>query len=63
MNNPVVFYRGKNKEVFDIPHPKHIQQHLIESIVKELRGEDKCPSTGRTAIKTAWVMDRLLGRI
>ncbi|NOX66517.1 MAG: Gfo/Idh/MocA family oxidoreductase [Chlorobi bacterium] len=63
MNNPVVLYRNEDKEEFNIPHPKHIQQHLIGSIVKELRGEGKCPSTGKTAIKTAWVMDKLLGRI
>ena len=63
MNNPIVLDRDGNKEEFEIPHPKHIQQYLIESIVKDLRGEDICPSTGKTAIKTAWVMDRLLGRI
>lgn len=63
MNNPIVLNRNGNKEEFNIPHPKHIQQYLIESIVKDLRGKDKCPSTGKTAIKTAWVMDRLLGRI
>lgn len=62
MNNPIVLNRNGNKEEFNIPHPKHIQQYLIESIVKDLRGKDKCPSTGKTAIKTAWVMDRLLGR-
>ncbi len=63
MNNPIVLYRNENKEEFNIPHPKHIQQHLIESIVQELRGNGRCPSTGKTAIKTAWVMDRFLGRI
>jgi predicted dehydrogenase len=63
MNNPIVLDRDGKKEKFKIPHPKHIQQYLIESIVKDLRGEDICPSTGKTAIKTAWVMDRLLGRI
>ncbi|VAX26958.1 Oxidoreductase [hydrothermal vent metagenome] len=63
MNNPVVLYRNGKKEEFSIPHPKHIQQFLIDSIVKDLRGGSLCPSTGKTAIKTAWVMDKLLGRI
>ncbi|MEN8192205.1 MAG: Gfo/Idh/MocA family oxidoreductase [Bacteroidota bacterium] len=62
-NNPVVLYRNGTIEKFNIPHPKHIQQYLIETIVNDLLGKGKCPSTGETAIKTAWVMDKLLGRI
>jgi len=63
MNNPVMLYQDGNIEDFNIPHPKHIQQCLIETIVNELLGKGTCPSTGETAIKTAWVMDKLLGRI
>ena len=62
-NNPVILYREGSKEEFNIPHPKHIQQYLIETIVNELLGKGKCPSTGKTAVKTAWAMDKLLGRI
>ena len=62
-DNPIVLYRNGEKEEFSIPHPKHIQQYLIESIVEDLRGGSKCQSTGKTAIKTAWVIDKLLGRI
>lgn len=62
-NKPVTFFRDGNIEEFNIPHPKHIQQCLIETIVNELLGKGKCPSKGETAIKTAWVMDKLLGRI
>ena len=63
MNNPIMLYQDGNKDEFNIPHPKHIQQYLIETIVNELLGKGKCPSTGETATKTAWVMDKLLGRI
>ncbi len=62
-DNPIVLYLNGEKEEFSIPHPKHIQQYLIESIVEDLRGGSKCQSTGKTAIKTAWVIDKLLGRI
>ena len=63
VNNPIKLFRNGKTEEFNISHPKHIQQYLIESIVNELVGYGKCPSTGKTAIRTAWVMDKLLGRI
>ncbi|MBI1372581.1 MAG: gfo/Idh/MocA family oxidoreductase [Phycisphaera sp.] len=47
-------------ERFEVAHPPHIQQPLIESIVTELRGEGACPSTGRTALRTNEVMDAVL---
>ncbi len=62
-NNPVMLYRDGGKEEINIPHPKHIQQCLIEKIVNELLGKGTCPSKGETAIKTTWVMDKLLGRM
>jgi predicted dehydrogenase len=50
--------------VTDIPieYPAHIQQPLIQSIVDELNGVGTCPSTGESAARTSWVMDRMLGR-
>ncbi len=47
-------------ETFSIPHPPHIQQPLIQTMVDELRGEGKCPSTGETAARTTQVMDAVL---
>src|SRR5690606_8686988 len=47
------------KERFDFELPKHIQYNLIESIVKELLGEGKCPSTGETAQRTNRVMEEI----
>ena len=49
---------------FAVPMPEHVQQPLIETIVGELRGTGaKCPSTGQSAIRTAWVLDRIAGRV
>jgi len=45
---------------FNIDHPPHIQQPLIQSIVQELLSVGTCPSTGRTAALTNWVMDEML---
>lgn len=50
---------GGEMEKFEFELPKHIQYHLIESIVKELLGEGKCPSTGVSGARTNWVMEQI----
>lgn len=42
-------------------NPEHIQFHLIEAIVAELRGQGRSPSNGASAARTSWVMDKILG--
>lgn len=54
---------GKNKEVMTFPPPRHIQQPLIQTIVDELRGQGKCPSTGISGARTNRVMELLCKRI
>ncbi|MFC5408854.1 Gfo/Idh/MocA family protein [Larkinella bovis] len=49
-------------EVYHIPYPQHVQQQLIETIVNELRGEGKCPSTGETGARASRIMDWITGR-
>jgi predicted dehydrogenase len=57
---PVTLTSGDQRSTFEIPHPPHIQQPLIQMVVDALRGGDPCPSTGTSAARTSWVMDRLL---
>ena len=45
---------------WEIPHPPHVQQPLIQSITDQLLGRGECPSTGETALRTSRVMDTLL---
>lgn len=45
---------------FPEPTPDHVQQPLIQTIVDELNGIGRCPSTGESAARTSWVMDQLL---
>lgn len=45
---------------FKIDYPRHIQQSLIQMVVDDLTGNGKCPSTGKTAIRTTWVMEEML---
>jgi len=62
METPVVLRRNGKEEIFNIDHPVHIQQPLIQRIVDELLGKGISPSRGTTAAKTNWVMDQLLAK-
>jgi 1,5-anhydro-D-fructose reductase (1,5-anhydro-D-mannitol-forming) len=57
---PVVLERDEGIQPFTIPHPPHVQQPLIQTVVDQLNGEGSCPSTGGTAARTTRVMDDLL---
>ncbi|WP_187262684.1 Gfo/Idh/MocA family protein [Pontibacter beigongshangensis] len=61
-NDPVVLSAKAGVQQFKLPNPAHVQQPLIQTIVDELRGAGKCPSTGESAARTAWVMDQVMGR-
>ena len=60
---PIILEREGTVQRFDIPHPQHIQQPLIQNVVDELLGMGKSPSTGRTGAMTSWVMDKMLRRL
>ena len=46
---------------FPFQPPEHVAQPLIQTMVDELNGEGRCPSTGETASLTNRVMDALYG--
>jgi len=58
--DPIQLTTGRGVTEFDLDHPAHIQQPLIQSIVNELNGVGACPSTGVSGARTAWVMDQML---
>ena len=52
----------KNEKLF-IDNPKHIQQNHVENIRNFFTDSKKQhPSTGKTALHTSWVMDKILGK-
>lgn len=57
---PVQLTVGTETTELHVPYPPHVQQELIQTVVDELHGEGRCPSTGDTAIRTTWVMERIL---
>ncbi|SHG25296.1 Gfo/Idh/MocA family protein [Dysgonomonas macrotermitis] len=58
--SPVKLTFGGQSQIFEIKTPEHIQQPLIQTIVDELRGIGKCPSTGESGARTSKVMDDIL---
>jgi len=57
---PVRLTRGGETEALEIPHPPHVQQPLIQTVVDSLLGRGHCPSTGESARRTSAVMDAAL---
>jgi predicted dehydrogenase len=58
--DPVVLTTEEGAMHFPIGNPPHVQQPLIQSVVDELNGIGCSPSTGESAARTSWVMDRIL---
>lgn len=59
---PVQFTGEGGTREWDLPYPPHVQQPMIQTVVDQLRGVGECPSTGSTAARTSWVLDRIAGR-
>jgi len=54
-----VVVRGASGEtVHAVRNPPHVHQPLIQAIVDEVAGGPPSPSTGATAARTSWVLDR-----
>ncbi len=58
---PIELITNEGTKYFDIPAPQHIQQPMIQSIVDELLGKGKCPSSGKSGAHTSWVIDKIMG--
>jgi predicted dehydrogenase len=57
---PVMVETDTGAQVLSFPMPQHVQQPLIQTIVDELQGTGKSPSTGSSAARTARVMDEIM---
>ncbi len=57
---PIELLTPGGAEHFHIPHPLHVQQPLIQTIVAELTGTGLCPSSGESALRTTRVIDQIL---
>ena len=57
---PLRLDSAAGKREFDLPFPPHVGQPLIQSMVDDLLGRGRCPSTGESARRTSRVMDQAL---
>jgi 1,5-anhydro-D-fructose reductase (1,5-anhydro-D-mannitol-forming) len=57
---PIRLLRGDALEEFPIADPPYVHQPLVQTIVDEMNGQGRCPSTGETAARTARVIDDCL---
>lgn len=48
-------------EDFEITKPEHVHQPLVDLVVKELRGEAHCPSTGESGMRASMWLDKIAG--
>jgi predicted dehydrogenase len=58
---PLRLTTASGQRLIDAPYPATVQLPLIQTVVDALTGRGQCPSTGRTALRTAEVVDTLLG--
>ena len=57
---PIRVFHGDTVEEIPLGDPPHVHQPLIQTIVDEMNGKGKCPSTGESGARTAHVMDDIL---
>ena len=58
--HPLHIERHGRIETEVVTHPAHVQQPLIQTVVDELMGVGRCPSTGESGARATAVMDTLL---
>ena len=57
---PVQLFTAEQQLNLDIPHPENIQFYHIQAMVQDLLHGTGHPSTGKTALKTSWMMEQIL---
>ena len=56
---PIVCENDVEKIERETPHPRHVQYYHVQNMYKALTEGYAHPSTGRSALHTAWVMERM----
>lgn len=64
-DEPLVLTRRGHERLEEmIEHSRHVHLYHVENMRRQLiDGDFNHPSTGKTALHTSWVMDRILGRV
>jgi len=62
-NDPIVLSNEEGETELFIEHPENVQLHHVERIREHLLGNSQHPSADFSAVKTSWVMDKILGNL
>ena len=62
-DNPIQLINSKETISLTIAHPENIQLYHVQAMKDHLDGLEMHPSTGKTGLHTAWIMDKILNRI
>jgi predicted dehydrogenase len=57
---PLTLHKGDKTETISEPDPQHVAQPLIQTVVDDLLGKGKCPSSGHSGARASKVMDAAL---
>lgn len=57
---PIRLRNAQGEQSFAVDDPPHVHQPLVQSIVSELNGGGRCPSSGRSGARTTTVIDSIL---
>ncbi|SFW12035.1 Predicted dehydrogenase [Sinomicrobium oceani] len=60
---PLTLLTQESTQELFVDNPEHIQLHHVENMQRQLSGAGIHPSTGSTAVHTAWIMDKILGTL
>ena len=59
-STPIEVITESELNKISIDYPEHVQQALIDSVVKDILGNGKCVSPGKSASRTNWVMEQII---
>jgi 1,5-anhydro-D-fructose reductase (1,5-anhydro-D-mannitol-forming) len=62
-NEPLLLRNDEGETRLFIEHPENIQLHHVQQMRESLTSDHKHPSNGKTATRTSWVMDKIVGNI
>ncbi len=58
---PITLITKAGQEEIEAGYPEHVHQPLIQTVVDELNGIGRCPSTGETGMRATLAVDAILG--
>lgn len=58
-NDPIVLENAAGRQEWQIEHPAHVQQPLIQQVVDELCGRGRCVSRADNGTRATWITEQL----